>query len=146
MAEIYVKRDWQNHLIPSDEFSLEVVQKIKKDSPRLITITAKRNLEFHQKFFVLLNTIYEIQNHFDNFEAFRYWIVMKSGHYDIINAPNGNLIYKAKSVSFSKMDEIEFQKVYDGVINVALTHENICGGISKDDLLKEAESKIMQFT
>ena len=146
MAEIYVKRDWQNHLIPTDQYSLDIVKKIRQDVPKLITITGKRNLEFHQKFFVLLNTIYEIQNHFDNFEAFRYWTVMKAGHYDIIEAPNGKLIYKAKSVSFAKMDEIEFQKVYDGVIKVALVHKDICGGITKEDLLKEAESKIMQFT
>ena len=146
MAEIYVKRDWQNHLIPTDQYSLDIVKKIRQDAPRVVTITGKRNLEFHQKFFVLLNTIYEIQNHFDNFEAFRYWIVMKAGHYDIIEAPNGKLIYKAKSVSFAKMDEIEFQKVYDGVIQVALVHKDICGGITKEDLLKEAESKIMQFT
>ena len=146
MDEIYVKRDWQNHLIPSDEYSLEIVQKFKKDAPKLITVKGKRNLEFHQKYFVMLQVIYEIQNHFDNFEAMRYWITMKAGYYDTIMAPNGNLIYQPKSVSFAKMDEIEFQKVYDGVIQVALVHKDICGGITKEDLLKEAESKIMQFT
>jgi len=146
MADIYVKRRWDNCLQPGDQYSLDIIKKIKQDTPKLITITGKRNLEFHQKFFVLLNTIYEIQNHFDNFEAFRYWIVMKAGHYDIIEAPNGKLIYKAKSVSFAKMDEMEFQKVYDGVVQIALVHKDVCGGITEADLLHEAESKIMQFT
>lgn len=145
MTEIYVKKDWQNHLLPSDQYSLEIVQKIKQDAPKVITIKGKRNLEFHQKFFVLLNTIYEIQNHFDNFEAMRYWLIMKSGHYHIIKTPTG-VIYKPKSVSFAKMDEMEFQRVYNDVVQTALIHKNICGGITEADLLHEAESKIMQFT
>jgi len=143
--EIHIKRDWQNHLIPTDQYSLEIVQKIKQDAPKLITIKGKRNLEFHQKFFVLLNTIYEIQNHFDNFEAMRYWLIMKAGHYHIIETPTG-VIYKPKSVSFAKMDEMEFQRVYNDVVQVALIHKNICGGITEADLLHESESKIMQFT
>jgi len=143
--EIHVKRDWQNHLIPTDEYSLEKVKKIKLDDPRLIKITKPRNVGFHQKFFVLLNTIFEIQNMFDDKKAFRHWITMKAGFWTKTMTPTGNYLYMPKSISFAKMDEFEFQKLYDEVIKVALEHPKLCGGIQKADLLQEIQSKILMF-
>lgn len=86
----------------------------------LMEIKKVRNPKFHRKAFALLNTIYSNQDSFDNFEWFRFWITMKAGFSDTAIAPNGQKMYKAKSLSFESMDDIDFQKWYEAVITVAI--------------------------
>ena len=59
-----------------------------------------RNYENHKRFFSFLNTTFDMQEHFTELEAYRYWLVMKCGYFDTIVAPNGNTLFKARSISF----------------------------------------------
>lgn len=141
----YAKKRWDNSLAPLDQYSLEVFQKIKLDKEVEIEIIQKRNVGFHKKFFVLIHLIFEIQSCFNSIDMFRNWIIMKAGYVDQCKTPGG-VMYMAKSIKFSSMKQLEFEQLYSDVINVALLHENICGGIEKEDLLKEYESKILSFS
>ncbi len=144
--EIYIKRDWQNHLIPTNQFSLDEAKRLKEEKTYLVKVSSPRNLVKHQKFFVLINTIFEIQGFFTNITAFRYWITIKAGYFDMDLAPNGEPMYRAKSISFSKMKQEEFEKLYQKVITIALENDKICGGITEEDLLREVQTKILRFT
>ena len=53
-----------------------------------------------------------------SFEAFRHWVTIKSGFFDLINLPDGSLIKKAQSISFAKMDDLEFNELYKSAFNV----------------------------
>ena len=55
-----------------------------------------------------------------NFEQFREDITILAGYYETRTRLDGSLRVVAKSVSFSKMDGEEFEKLYSSVINVLL--------------------------
>jgi len=103
-----------------------------------VDIKKKRNYQFHKKYFALLNLCFENQEHFELFDDLRDYVTVKSGYYRKITMPNGYEDIKPKSISFAKMDEIEFDDLYQKTITV------VCNfiGIEKEELLNE----ILNFT
>ena len=78
-----------------------------------------RNYKFHRKFFALINLCYQNQDKFNNFEHLRKELIICSGHYDLIfDLETGAQKKEAQSISFSKMDEVAFNKLYTDVLNV----------------------------
>lgn len=53
-----------------------------------------------------------------SFEPFRDWVTIKAGYYTEHFYPDGSRNRCAKSISFAKMDEVEFQQLYKSVLNV----------------------------
>ena len=64
VMNIYVRKNWQNQLVPNDEPSLKLLQKMKKDKVYKVKVTQPRNVMFHRKYFVLLDTIFDYQRMF----------------------------------------------------------------------------------
>lgn len=88
----------------------------------------KRNPQFHRKFFALLNLGYEYWSPpkaewrgfeaVKNFDVFREQITILAGFRDVTYNLDGSVKVKAKSISFAKMDDAEFQNVYSKVLDV----------------------------
>lgn len=53
-----------------------------------------------------------------SFEAFRSWVTIQSGHYTEYQMPDGSVRKEPRSVSFAKMDDIEFAQLYKATIDV----------------------------
>ncbi|CUY33110.1 MULTISPECIES: DUF1367 family protein [Serratia] len=53
-----------------------------------------------------------------SFEAFRAWVTIQSGHYTAYQMPDGSERKEPRSVSFAKMDDIEFSEFYKAVLDV----------------------------
>ncbi|MFU0967089.1 DUF1367 family protein [Kluyvera ascorbata] len=53
-----------------------------------------------------------------SYEAYRAWVIVEAGHYDSIQLPDGTLRKHPRSISFSNMDEIEFQQLYKAALDV----------------------------
>ncbi|EAY0927143.1 DUF1367 family protein [Salmonella enterica] len=53
-----------------------------------------------------------------SFEAFRAWVTMEAGFYDVYQMPDGSLLREPKSISFANMDDIEFWQLYAAVLDV----------------------------
>jgi hypothetical protein len=53
-----------------------------------------------------------------DFNEFREWVTIEAGHFTEYRTPSGYIIRRAKSISFARMDEIEFDGVYKSVLNV----------------------------
>ncbi|MCL2899771.1 DUF1367 family protein [Brenneria tiliae] len=53
-----------------------------------------------------------------SFEAFRRWTTIESGHYAVFEMPDGSLHKEPRSISFAKMDEIEFYDLYKATLDV----------------------------
>ena len=53
-----------------------------------------------------------------SFDAYRAWVTVEAGHYDAIRLPDDTLRKHPRSISFSNMDEIEFQQLYKAVLDV----------------------------
>jgi len=93
-------------------------------------ITAPRNLEFHKKFFALLNAAYPHWNPEPlsnkhgvvekSFEQFREDVTILAGFYEQRFRLDGTTRIVAKSIAFGKMDDVEFHNVYNQVVNVII--------------------------
>ena len=92
-----------------------------------------RNYKYHKKYFALLNLVYDNQDFFTDFESFREYIVIKSGYYIKTLTIKGEF-YKAKSISFASMDNLEFESLFDKTLDVVIS-EFI--PISKDEIKAE---------
>ena len=85
-------------------------------------ITLARNLEFHRKYFALINCAWAYQNektveHFkNNIDCFRKTVEISAGHCETVyNIRLKTWTDVPKSIAFDKMDEFEFRELYDSV-------------------------------
>ncbi|AUH00881.1 DUF1367 domain-containing protein [Prodigiosinella confusarubida] len=53
-----------------------------------------------------------------SFDAFRRWVTVEAGHYDAFIMPDGSIHKEARSVSFAKMDDLEFNDLYKSTLDV----------------------------
>ncbi|AIR71454.1 DUF1367 family protein [Dickeya fangzhongdai] len=53
-----------------------------------------------------------------SFDAFRRWVTVEAGHYDAYIMPDGSVQREARSVSFAKMDDLEFNDLYRATLDV----------------------------
>lgn len=53
-----------------------------------------------------------------SFEAFRAWVTIQAGFYTEFIMPDGTKRQEPKSISFAKMDDIEFSEFYKSVLDV----------------------------
>lgn len=108
--------------------SLKLGEIVHKEFSRL------RNPRFHRKYFALLNFAYDyfeppaIQDNIyklipeKNFDLFRRDLTILAGYYVARYRVDGSVRIEAKSISFAKMDDSEFEKLYSSTINVILKH------------------------
>lgn len=96
----------------------------------LIERHKKRNYKFHKKLFALLDIGFDafepptqeykglpVQK---NFKRFRKDVTIAAGFYEAVADINGNVRLEAKSISFAKMEENEFEQLYSKVADVLL--------------------------
>lgn len=112
-----------NGLLPASRTDEEKLQsaKLKLGEYYQIELKKPRNIRFHRKFFSLLNLAFDNQSDFNCIEDFRGWVTMRSGYYRKVPTPTGEY-YTPKSISFSKMDQIEFNEFYDRVFSFILEY------------------------
>ena len=91
-------------------------------------IKLARNLNFHRKYFALINCAWEYQNedttkHFKNVECFRKTVEIAAGNCEpVYNLQLGQWVEIPKSIAFDKMDENEFRDLYERVKDVYVLH------------------------
>lgn len=112
-------------LYPATDEDMEKMLKLKKGAPFEANVKQVRNYPFLRKFFALINVSWEFLNEqqqefFHNSkEGFRHTLTMAAGYYDTIYSVSGQQWVQApKSISFDKMSEAEFDKLYESVVNV----------------------------
>ena len=82
------------------------------------TFTKMRNPRFHRKYFALLKLAFDSWEPSaseykgmpaqKNFDRFRKDVAIASGYYDIVSNIKGEARAEAKSISFARMDDVEF--------------------------------------
>lgn len=122
-------------LIPLYDADFEEKKKLKIGEVYMAEIKLKRNLDFHKKYFALINCAWEYlpekqSEGFGNIERFREYLQVSAGHYDIFFSPKlKEWVEIPKSIAFEKMDNAEFSDLYDRVkdviFNVFLRHISI---------------------
>jgi hypothetical protein len=94
-----------------------------------VAVVVPRNPRFHRKFFALLKIGFDAweptlthdgQPVAKDFDQFREDVTIMAGHYMQTWTLDGEMRLRAKSISFGRMDETEFERVYSSVADVLL--------------------------
>lgn len=141
---------------------LELIDFIKKQFGNLpegalleLEIKNKRNPLFHRKYFALLKVGFDAVDYGDhtykgqpvkkNPKSFRKDIAILCGFYEVEYKYDGSFRLVAKSISFAKMEETEFELLFSQTINILL--EKILPKSYNDSKLRQAVDKILnQFS
>jgi len=95
----------------------EVARKLKAGEEYFFEVKKERNIKFHRKLFALLNMVFDNQEHYNNIDHLRKDLTIASGYYETRITIDGEQVMEARSISFSKMDELEFGKFYNAMID-----------------------------
>ena len=112
-------------LVPLYDADYDEKKKIKIGAIVKADIKFARNYEFHKKYFALINCAWEYQNEKttaffkENINLFRKSVEISAGHCDLVySIKRKEWVEQSKSISFEKIDEKEFQELYDRVKDV----------------------------
>ena len=104
---------------PSD---YENAKKIPLNEPFEINYKKSRNYKFLQKFFVLVQMVYDNQEQYNNIHKLRSDLIIESGYFTEHVNFHGEVRKEAISISYESMDEIEFNEFYarfvDAIVRV----------------------------
>lgn len=136
--EIYLVKKLNGSFVPAHDSDYQNAKKIKLGEPFRFDIKQPRNQKFHRKFFALINLVFENQEIFANREDLRKFLTMKAGYYKRIETTSGEMILP-KSVSFAKMDGIEFAELYDRVLDVIQIELNFDRDLIEQEMINQAK-------
>lgn len=71
---------------------------------------------FHRKHMALEQAVYEAQDKFQTFDAFRVWLKVGAGFVDWYPGPKGGVIPVPKSISYAKLEQGDMEKVHDDIV------------------------------
>jgi len=138
--------------LAEDQLTVEFLEAVKLGGIIHGNFSKMRNAAFHRKFFAMLNVGYES---FEpdlsptqwgvpqkNIEMFREHVLCLAGFGDLVIDLNGRSRMKAQSISFSSMDQAQFERVYSKVADVIL--EKVLTSYTRKDL-DNVVSIMMEF-
>ena len=107
-------------LVPHGDDNYEKKQKLKIGKVYKCKITMPRDYQKHKRYFALINCAWEYQSgerqeklFHNNVELFRKTVEITAGFADTIwSVKRKEFIEIPKSISFSNMDDLEFQDLY----------------------------------
>lgn len=132
MKEIVLTKAAGGVLVPCDPQAAEFIAKMKVGAGVRATVKQQRNVQFHRKYFALLNlafdhwepteATYKGQVVGKNFDQFRNDVVCLAGFSEVAINMRGEVRVTAKSISFGSMSQDEFDGLYSATVNVVLRH------------------------
>jgi hypothetical protein len=154
VSDIVLMKSSSDVLIPYDEGAAEFVRKMKTGELAHADYKRVRNYKFHKKYFALIkfafdqwepkdNLQYLGQPVLKNIKRFRKDVAILCGFFETTVNLKGEIRLEAKSISFSQMDEIEFEELYQATISVVLAR--ILKNYSRADLERVVDQLLAGF-
>lgn len=137
MARLYLRRTLTG-FVPADDPSLEVIKKFKVGEIFRGDIVKPRSYQHHKLILALLNLTYENQERYTSFDVFRKAVAFAAGHVIEYPSLDGEIIREADSLSYDRLDEIEFTQVAGAMMTV-------CAHILGDMDLQELEAEVSRY-
>lgn len=118
--KIYLIRKGETFLPLSVE-DHDRLKRIKEGGIILIDYKKPRNPLFHNKFMSMVRTVFDNQEQYTDIENLLSVLKVELGHYDTMFYRDLK-IRIPRSISFAKMDELQFTTFYDRAVTVCLSH------------------------
>lgn len=109
----------QQGLVPMYDEDYDLKKRLKIGQTYVADVKVARNVGFHRKYWALLNAAWSLlpertSNGFRSLEGFRSYVIVAAGFYELYFNPRlKEFVEVPKSISFEKMDEVEFSELYD---------------------------------
>lgn len=71
---------------------------------------------YHRKHMAMESAVFEAQERFEDFEAFRAWMKVGAGFVDWYPGPKGGVIPVPKSISYAKLEQAEMEQVHADIV------------------------------
>ena len=131
-------------LVPLYDSDHDLKQRLRIGSTARCRVSQPRNYEFHKKFFALVRLTYDnlplplverwrIRSVDDMLRRFK----RDLGYFTSSVNELGEREIEYSSISFAAMDEEEFERFYNGSVNLVL--DKYIRGLEREDLLTEVE-------
>jgi malonyl CoA-acyl carrier protein transacylase len=150
-TEIYLRK-LHHSFVPVDVGQLGLMEDLAPNSEFKAVLTQPRSLPFHRRFFALLDVAFDAWEPEPQFykgvqieknrERFRKDIVIMAGYFTPVVNVKSEVRLEAKSISFAKMDQDEFQALYSRVLDIIL--QKILTHYTKDDIDAQVQ-KVLGF-
>ena len=114
-------------LIAADDATADALRKVKQGAVVRGEIVQPRNIQFHRRFFGMLNVVWQACGDWPTIENLLTELKYRVGHVDeqrIIDRESGEVlatITTPRSISFASMDDAEFHAFFDRCVNVICT-------------------------
>lgn len=124
---------------PFDDETYEKFKRIKEGKAVELQFTQKRSIQFHRRYFALLNTAWaylteDQEKLFGSIDGFRKTLSLNAGFYEpILDMKEQRFIRAPKSIAFDKMSEDEFEELYERTKD--LLFQYILTNITEDEFM-----------
>lgn len=115
--KLYAEIDIQNRIKPLYDSDYEILKKVKKNTVIRIEMVQERNWMFHKKVMALFNLGFQNQSKINSFDNYRKIMTMRAGYFETEITDKGTA-YFAKSISYANMEQAEFEKLFDALLDV----------------------------
>lgn len=123
--ELSLVKQSDNTFMAAFDSDYEKVLKIKTGEIYKCQITKPRSLGHHKKLFALFKLVFDNQERFQHSEDLREQLIIEAGYFETYISLHGEVIKKAKSMSFANMDQFEFSELYERIKDVITIHFRI---------------------
>jgi hypothetical protein len=126
MIELYLKKIG-NIMVP-EYHSQDDFAALPNGTVFKVVLSQPRNYKFLKKFFSLIKCAYDIwepngtEGVTKCFETFREELIVLCGFYETVFSVHGNFKLVAKSISFAKMQEATFERLFSTAIDMIMKH------------------------
>lgn len=155
MADAILCRDGDGKLAgltPADQrrWARWVVALKRLDYGQTLKVSFKipRSPGFHRRHMKILQTLFESQEQFVEFERFREWLQVGAGFCDIVPGPKGKPVALSRSIAWEALDDADFAEHHAAVIAfVRTTHFRRFLWPAVDDAVaaEMVENALMEF-
>ena len=75
-----------------------------------------RSGAFHRRHMKIEQSVFDAQERFQDFEAFRCWVKIGAGHCEWVPGPKGAIVPIPKSIAYASMDDQDFRVFHENTI------------------------------
>jgi hypothetical protein len=116
-------------LVPMDELAAQDMAELPEGKPVMVRATRSRSLPQHRLLFSLIRKAALACPTPVSENALRQWLTVRTGHVDYLPLGFGKSYAAPRSWAFDKMDQGEFRKLFDDVVQLILTE--VAPGLSE---------------
>ena len=121
-------------LKPIDDENIRRLKGIEEGEIVKAEYTKKRNIKFHKKYFALIKMMWENDSLDLTIERYRKEIEMAAGYFESYIGIEGKIVKEPRSISFNKMQEDEFEVLFQDILQIACMRLGVDSGVITEEL------------